>query len=128
MTITALLFAALAALIHIYIFLLESVWWTTPKARAIFGTSNKEAQATKELAFNQGFYNLFLAVLVILGVMMHFAGQPAIGATLLLAGTGSMLLAATVLIVSSPKKKSAALKQGVFPLLAVIFMILALAN
>ncbi|MGP9781874.1 epimerase [Arthrobacter sp. MYb229] len=127
MVIIGLVLGALAAIIHVYIFLMESVWWTTPRARAIFGTSEAEAKATKELAFNQGFYNLFLGIAVLLGVVLFLMGQPVIAATLVLTGAGSMVLAATVLLISSPDKASAALKQGVLPLLAVIFMILGLA-
>ena len=128
MVITALVFGVLAALTHGYIFLMESLWWSTPRVRATFGTTEAEAKATKELAFNQGFYNLFLGIAVALSVVLHFLGQPAIAATLLLTGAGSMLLAATVLLLSSPDKKSAALKQGTFPLFAVVFMIIGLSN
>ena len=71
MIITALVFGVLAALLHVYIFLMESMWWTTPRARATFGTTEAEAKATKELAFNQGFYNLFLGIAVALGVVFH---------------------------------------------------------
>ncbi|UOR03334.1 DUF1304 domain-containing protein [Leucobacter allii] len=110
--------AALAALLHGYIFYLESVAWTSPRARAVFGTTAEEAAATRELAYNQGFYNLFLAVLVVLGLALG-AAAPAVGLALVLAGTGSMLAAALVLGISSPAKRGAAVKQGALPLLAV---------
>ena len=57
-----LVFAALAALLHVYIFTMESLTWTSPRTRATFGTTAEEAETTKLLAFNQGFYNLFLAI------------------------------------------------------------------
>ncbi|HEY0217854.1 MAG TPA: DUF1304 domain-containing protein, partial [Cellulomonas sp.] len=59
---TGLVLAALAALVHVYIFRLESLTWTSERTRAVFGTTEAEAEATRALAFNQGFYNLFLAV------------------------------------------------------------------
>ncbi|UTT41206.1 DUF1304 domain-containing protein [Glutamicibacter mishrai] len=127
MIITALVLATLAALLHMYIFFMESLWWTTPKVRATFGSSQAEAEATKEMAFNQGFYNLFLAIATFVGVIFHIAGQTTIGSTLVFTGTGSMLLAALVLILSSPSKASAAIKQGVFPLLAVIALAIGVA-
>ncbi|WP_347040144.1 DUF1304 domain-containing protein [Glutamicibacter halophytocola] len=127
MIITALVLAAVAALIHVYIFFMESLWWTTAKVRATFGSTEAEAEATKEMAFNQGFYNLFLAIATFAGIIFHIAGQPAIGSTLVFTGTGSMLLAALVLIISSPSKASAAIKQGVFPPLAVIALVAGLA-
>ncbi|KSU67814.1 DUF1304 domain-containing protein [Arthrobacter sp. NIO-1057] len=126
MIITALILAGLAALLHVYIFFMESLLWTTPKVRATFGSSEAEAEATKEMAFNQGFYNLFLAIAAFAGIIFHIAGQPVIGATLIFAGAGSMLLAALVLITSSPSKAGAAIKQGVFPLLAVIALIIGM--
>lgn len=116
----ALVLAALAALLHVYIFWLESFAWTTPRGRATFGTSADEAAATRELAFNQGFYNLFLAIVTAVGIGFWAADSENVGRALVLAGCGSMLAAAIVLGVSSPSKAKAALTQGAFPALAVI--------
>jgi putative membrane protein len=121
----ALVLAGLAALLHVYIFWLESVVWTT-RARAVFGTTREEAAATREMAFNQGFYNLFLAVVTAAGIVLFASGADDAGAALVLAGTGSMLAAALVLLLSSPGKRSAAIKQGTLPLLAVVVLTLAL--
>ena len=117
-----LIAASLAALLHVYIFVMESLTWTSPRTRATFGLSAEEAEATKELAFNQGFYNLFLAVVTGIGVGAALAGHGAVGAALVLAGVGSMLAAALVLLVSSPDKARAAVTQGVLPLIAVLLM------
>ena len=120
MVIAGLSLAALAAAIHVFIFYLESVAWTTPRAREVFDMSETEAVATKTLAFNQGFYNLFLAVVVLLGIGFMAAGRQAVGATLVFTGAGSMTAAALVLLLSSPDKAAAALKQGVIPTLGVL--------
>ena len=122
----ALVLAVLAALLHVYIFVMESVTWTSPKTRATFGLTAAEAEQTKVLAFNQGFYNLFLAVVTAVGVILMIAGQRPAGAALLLAGAGSMAAAALVLVLSARDKWSAALKQGVLPLLSVIALVLGL--
>ncbi len=122
----ALIFAGLAALLHVYIFVMESLTWTTPRTRAVFGTTAEEAQATKMLAFNQGFYNLFLAVVAAVGVALLLVGHRGVGAALVFAGVGSMLAAAVVLLVSSPDKARAAITQGTFPLIAVVLLVLAL--
>ena len=98
MVILALVLAVLAAALHCYIWWLESFVWTT-RARAVFGTTRQQAEATRELAFNQGFYNLFLALIAVAGVAFWGAGQDGIGAALLLAGTGSMLAAPLLLTV-----------------------------
>lgn len=121
-----LVFAALAALLHVYIFVLESFAWTTPRTRAVFGTTVEEAQTTKMLAFNQGFYNLFLAVVTAVGITIVLLGHRGVGAALILAGVGSMLAAAVVLLASSPDKARAAITQGAFPLVAVVALTAAL--
>ncbi|TPE31434.1 DUF1304 domain-containing protein [Micrococcus luteus] len=111
--------AALAALVHVFIFWMESLAWTSERARRTFGTGTvQEAEATRELAFNQGFYNLFLAIAVVLGIALYAAGHHAVGATLVFTGAGSMA-AALVLLLSSPDKRGAALKQGVVPAFGV---------
>jgi putative membrane protein len=119
-----LVFAILAALLHVYIFVLESLTWTSPRTRATFGTTEEEAQTTKLLAFNQGFYNLFLAIVTVVAV---FTGATAVGAALVFAGVGSMLAAAVVLIASSPDKARAAVTQGTLPLIAIVLLVVGLA-
>ncbi|MEG3615395.1 DUF1304 domain-containing protein [Isoptericola haloaureus] len=126
MIVAGLVLAALAAVLHVYIFWLESFAWTT-RARAVFGTTAEQAAATRELAFNQGFYNLFLAIIAVAGIVLTLltgpfdSPRPGIaGASLILAGTGAMLAAALVLLVSSPRQWRAAVVQGALPLLAVV--------
>jgi putative membrane protein len=119
-----LIFAILAALLHVYIFVMESLTWTSPRTRATFGTTPETAETTKELAFNQGFYNLFLAIVTAVGMVAVFTGHRAVGAALVFAGVGSMLAAAAVLLVSSPDKARAAATQGTFPLIAIVLLVI----
>ena len=126
MIVAALVFAALAALLHVYIFVMESLTWTTPRTRKVFGTSAQEAETTKLLAFNQGFYNLFLAIVTAVGIAAIAMGHKQIGAALVFAGVGSMLAAAVVLLAASPDKARAAVTQGTFPLIAVALLVMAL--
>ncbi len=119
-----LIVAALAALLHVYIFVMESLTWTTPRTRAVFGTTEQEAQTTRLLAFNQGFYNLFLAIVTAAGIVATVIGAPAVGLALLLAGVGSMLAAAVVLVASSTEKARAAIIQGALPLIAIVLLVL----
>lgn len=118
----ALVFAGIAVLLHVYIFVVESFRWTHPRTRAAFGTTEQEAQTTKTLAFNQGFYNLFLAVIGAAGILAVALGHRAVGAALIFAGVGSMLAAALVLGLSSPDKARAAIIQGALPLVAVMLL------
>ena len=124
----ALIFAGLAALLHVYIWVMESFLWTSPRTRAAFGTTEEEAQTTKLLAFNQGFYNLFLAIITVVGIVIGGFGRHDAAGALIFAGTGSMLAAAVVLLASSPDKARAAVTQGAFPLIAVVLLAVALAT
>ncbi|HET9891617.1 MAG TPA: DUF1304 domain-containing protein [Mycobacterium sp.] len=121
-----LVFAALAALLHVYIFVMESLTWTSPRTRATFGTTEAEAETTKLLAFNQGFYNLFLAVVTGIGIIEFVLGNNGIGAALVFAGVGSMAAAAVVLVASDRDKARAAATQGTFPAIAIVLLLLGL--
>ena len=137
MLVVALVAAALAALLHVLIFVMESVLWTTPRVRATFGvTDDAQAEHTKPLAFNQGFYNLFLAVVTVVGIALVASGaggaesahaaSPA-GNALVVAGTGSMLAAALVLLLSDRSKTRPAVVQGAFPLIALVALLVSAA-
>jgi putative membrane protein len=126
MTTVALVLASLAALVHIYIFWLEAFAWTKPRGLETFGMKADQAEATKELAFNQGFYNLFLAVVTIAGVVTLAVGHEGVGAALIVAGCGSMVAAGLVLLISSPSKARAAVTQLTLPALALVALAIAL--
>lgn len=123
----------LAALLHVYIFWMESLAWTKPATRKVFGTTAEQAEQTRELAFNQGFYNLFLAIAIGVGIVLYVldCGDSGdcrvVGTTLVFTGAGSMVAAGVVLLLSSPDKASAALKQLVIPLLGIVALALGLA-
>ncbi|KRE94095.1 epimerase [Nocardioides sp. Soil774] len=124
MDIVAAVFAAGAALLHVYIWVLESFRWTEPATRKAFGTSESDAETTKPMAYNQGFYNLFLAIITLAGVVAG-GTDSTVGATLMLAGTGSMLAAALVLVTHDRSMVRAALTQGTLPALAVLAVLLS---
>jgi putative membrane protein len=126
MVTAGLIVAALAAVLHGYIFVMESITWTSARTRAVFGTTKDEAETTRLLAFNQGFYNLFLAVVTVIGVVVLLSGATAVGAALVFAGVGSMLAAAVVLLASAPDKARSAVTQGLFPLIAIVLLVLGL--
>jgi putative membrane protein len=125
-TVVGLIFAGIAALIHVYIFVLESVQWTAPATRKTFGTTAEQAEVTKELAYNQGFYNLFLAVVTAIGIVLVAVSHTGPGAALIFAGAGSMVAAGVVLLTSSPSKARSALIQLVPPAIGVVALIIGL--
>lgn len=133
MILASLLFALLAAVLHIYIFTMESITWTRPATWKRFGVASQaDAETTKALAYNQGFYNLFLAAGALAGAgFVALAPEDpvlaAAGWTLVFSSCGSMLLAALVLALSGRKYLRAAATQGATPLLAVVLGVAALA-
>jgi putative membrane protein len=129
--IIATVFAALAALLHVYIFVMESVQWSQPRIWRRFGVPDQlTADATKPMAYNQGFYNLFLAIGAMLGIVLFWAagGQApgdVAGRTLVLFTLGSMLAAALVLLTTGMKYLRAALIQGTLPLIGFLLLLFA---
>lgn len=75
MFITGLVLAIAAALIHVLIFKMESISWTSEKTLTTFNMSPQQAANTKEMAFNQGFYNLFLAIEILLGAIIYYTAS-----------------------------------------------------
>ncbi len=122
MLVVACVFAALAALLHVYIFVLESVRWQHPATRRTFGTTEETAAITQPLAYNQGFYNLFLGIGTAVGIALMGTNRDA-AVALVMFGVGSMLAAALVLVTSDASKARAALTQGLFPALALLCLL-----
>lgn len=123
--------AGLAALLHVYIFVMESIQWTQPRIWRRFGVADQAAaEVTKPMAYNQGFYNLFLAIGAIIGLALFWAGDAGTtadvaGRTLVLFSLGSMLAAALVLVTSGAKYLRPALIQGTLPLIGFVLFLFA---
>jgi putative membrane protein len=117
----ALALAGLAALVHVYIFWLEALAFDTTGRKA-FGVSAADAAVMRPWAYNQGFYNLFLAVVAGVGVAIAGANRDA-SIALVLAGVGSMLAAALVLVTSDSSKARGAIVQGTVPLLTLVALV-----
>ncbi len=69
MTFIPMVLVGLVALLHVYIMLLEVLWWDTPRGQKAFGLTPEFARQTKTLAINQGVYNGFLAAGLIWGLV-----------------------------------------------------------
>lgn len=119
--------AGLAALLHVLFFVLESLLFTRPAVYARFGiASQHDAETVRPMAYNQGFYNLALAVGIVVGlVLLHGDGDAIVaGKALVLFACACILLAAIVLLSTGRRFLTAALIQGVPPLLALLVTIL----
>lgn len=121
-------FVFIAAVIHLLIFFLESIVWSKPSTWKRFGlATQQEADIVQPMAFNQGFYNVFLAIGAGTGlVMLGSANWVQGGITLAVFTCASMVLAAVVLVVSRPKLWRAAIVQGAAPLLGVLAIVIGL--
>lgn len=120
-------FAFVAIAIHVYIWILESFLWTKPKGREVFNMSEEFAESTKDMAANQGLYNLMLAWVAATGLLAFwFGGLPQVGIALMFVGLGSMAVAGIYLFLTSKDKRKPALIQFTPPLLALIFLLVVI--
>jgi len=127
MDVVGTVFVALAALLHVYIWWMESVAWRRPAVWRRFGlASQADADTTAPLAYNQGFYNLFLAVGALIGAVLYWTASQAAGFALAVFAAGSMVAAAGVLLSTGRERLRAAATQGTLPLLGVLFFLLSL--
>ena len=117
----------LAAVFHVAFFVVESILWATPTIKKRFGTSDEEAAATQLLAFNQGFYNLFLAaaVFVGLGLTLGTTDYGLVGTALAAWSCLSMLAAGIVLWFSAKHLRLGASVQALPPAIALGALLLA---
>jgi putative membrane protein len=118
----ALVLAGLAALVHVYIFVIESLQWEKPSTLRAFGMSAERAAVMKPLAYNQGFYNLFLALEVAGGIALVGPHRSA-AVALVAAACASMVAAALVLVTSDTSKLRGAVIQGAIPALALLALL-----
>jgi putative membrane protein len=112
--------ALLGGAIHAWFFFLESVQFMRPTVFPRFGiNSEADARIVRSFAYNQGFYNLFLAVGVALGLGLVATGNVDSGRILVLFACGSMVAAGVVLYLHNPRFLRAAAVQAIPPLIAV---------
>jgi len=116
-------FAIVAAVVHVLFFIMESVLFTRPDVYRRFGlTSSEDAETVRPMAYNQGFYNLALALGISVGlVMVQGAGDTRVaGMAIVTFACACIVLAAAVLISTGRRFLTAALIQGTPPLLVLI--------
>ena len=117
----SLVLAALAALLHVGFFAMESVLYRRPAVHRAFGvTDDAQVEATAFAMYNQGFYNLFLALGTLVGVVGTASGWEPQGPVLVVFGCLCMLGAAVVLVAGRRSMARAALLQGTLPALALV--------
>ena len=115
MPVIAEVFAGVAAALHVLFFLFESVLFGRPSTQRRFHVEADQADAVRPWAFNQGFYNLFLAAGIVAGVVMQ-------ARLLVLFPCACMLGAGIVLAFTDRRMLRAALTQAVPPLVAIVVL------
>ncbi|MDT0595265.1 DUF1304 domain-containing protein [Glaciecola petra] len=122
-------FVALAGLMHVVFFVMESVLFNNEKVYTRFQLATAEQAALVDpFIYNQGWYNLFLAIAAFAGIMLAGKWLKNVGETLAIYACLSMLCAALVLFFSVPDMLRAAFIQGAFPFLALITFAIAKRN
>ncbi len=128
MSAAVIVLAAVAGALHVFFFVLETILFAKPKYQRRFGVTDPTeggAVTARLFAFNQGFYNLFLALGCFGGLLAPHLGYAVEGATLVLYTCAFMVGAALVLVASAPRLARAALIQGAPPLAVIILSLLA---
>jgi len=69
MTVLADVLVGLVAALHVGFLVLEMFLFTTPRGRAVFGTTAEQSATMATLAANQGLYNGFLATGLVWGLV-----------------------------------------------------------
>ncbi|HEY3164823.1 MAG TPA: DUF1304 domain-containing protein [Candidatus Limnocylindrales bacterium] len=124
MPLFAAAFALVAAAFHVLFFVLESVVFTQPPIAARFGlTSPEQIAAVRPMAFNQGFYNLFLAIGIVGGLVLVASGSVDAGRAIVLFASTCMVGAGLVLLATNRRfARSAAIQAGP-PLIAIVLSV-----
>jgi putative membrane protein len=121
--------ALIAALLHVGFFLMESVLFGRPTVWARFGLkSAQEADVVRPMAFNQGFYNLFLAVGILAGLAMVAAANAEAGRAIVLFACACMVGAGVVLVATNRRFLAAGAMQALPPLVTIVATIVAGAS
>jgi putative membrane protein len=126
MPLVAQLAALVAAALHVLFFILESVTFSQPRVAARFGlTTPEQIAAVRPMAFNQGFYNLFLAVGIAGGLALIAAGAVDAGRAVVLFACTCMAGAGLVLLSTNRRFARSAAIQAVPPLVAIVVTLLS---
>lgn len=114
--------AVLAGVLHVLFFVMESVLFSRPAVHRRFRVAAQDVDRVRRWAFNQGFYNLFLAVGLFAGLLLGVRSDA--GRALVVLTCGSMVGAALVLIATDRRMARAALVQGGPPVVALVATLL----
>jgi len=120
MNLVAQIFAVIAVLFHVFAFVLETVLFRSPRAQAFLLGRPEPSPAVRLWAFNQGFYNLFLAAGPVAGLIAAGTGHDAVGRALVVYSCAFMAACGLVLFASDRRLWRGAIGQSGPPLVALV--------
>ncbi|MEU1284026.1 DUF1304 domain-containing protein [Kitasatospora sp. NPDC005856] len=106
-------FAVVAAAIHLIVWPLESFLYGHPRVRRLLTGSTADAPEVRLWRVNVGFYNLFLALGLVTGLVLLHTGHTGAGRAMVLYVAAFMVAGGTTLFASEPKLWRGALGQAV---------------
>ncbi|MFF7454360.1 DUF1304 domain-containing protein [Kitasatospora sp. NPDC008115] len=108
-------FALIAAAVHLVVWPLESFLYGHPRVRRLLTASTADAPQVRLWRVNVGFYNLYLALGLVAGLVALHVGEPVVGRTLILYLSAFMIAAGATLLASNPHLWPGALGQALPP-------------
>lgn len=128
MNLLAIVFSVVTVFVHLSVFVIESLLWLNPVVheRALTKLNApteagfyEQAQMLEVLFFNQGFYNLFVALGGVAGLVLYRLGKPQQGITLV-CNMCLFAFGASLVLAYSTVAYLGAVLQGLPPLLALL--------
>ncbi|MBV6699049.1 DUF1304 domain-containing protein [Kitasatospora aureofaciens] len=113
-------FAMLAAAIHLIVWPLESFLYGHPRVRFLLTGSTADAPEVRLWRFNVGFYNLFLALGLVAGLVLLHTGHATAGRAVITYISWFMIAGGVTLFASEPKLWRGALGQAVPPVIVLL--------
>jgi putative membrane protein len=124
MNLVAQIFAIVAVVFHVAAFVMESFLFHRKDVQTFMLGKPEPAPGVRLWAFNQGFYNLFLAAGPVAGLIAYHAGNVDVGRALVIYGTAFMAACGIVLWVSDRRLWRSMIGQSGPPLIALIATVL----
>jgi putative membrane protein len=120
MSLVTQIFAVVAALFHVAAFAMESLLFDRPAVQRILLGRTEPSPGVRLWAFNQGFYNLFLAAGPVAGLVAAGMGHHSVGRALVVYSCAFMTACGVVLFISNSKLWRGMVGQSAPPLVALI--------
>jgi putative membrane protein len=130
MLLVAIIAGAVAALLHVAFFVLESVLFRREDVWRRFVDSPDAADALRPVMFNQGCYNLFLAIGAGAGaLLLAIDGEDCVVGLTLVGFACACMVGASLVLLATDRRRfvGAAFVQGL-PALVALVAVLALAR